>query len=88
MIWPIDTPSVSPCTIERTKDRIDGVSHRAMVFARASLIESPMLCSWSVSRSSSPSGPVSRSDAIWSDPTKPRPASTVTTRRSISSGSS
>ena len=88
MIWPIETPSVSPWTIERTNDRIDGVSQRAIVFVSASLIESPMLCSWSVRRSSSPSGPMSRVEAIWSDPTKPRPASTVTTRRSISSGSS
>src|SRR5919198_60566 len=38
-ICPIETPSVSPWTIERTNERMDGVSQRAIVFASASLIE-------------------------------------------------
>ena len=54
---------------------------------RASSVERPMFCSCNVSRSSSPSGPARRSAAIRSEAEKARPASTVTTRRSISSGS-
>ena len=50
MICPIETPSDSPCTIERTNDRIDGVSQRASKFVSAALVESPMLCSCSVRR--------------------------------------
>jgi hypothetical protein len=88
MMSPIETPSVSPWTIERTNERIAGVSARESMFCSASLVERPMLCCCSVRRSSSPSGPARRSAATCSDPLKPRPASTVTTSRSMSSGSS
>ena len=88
MISPIETPSVSPWTIERTKERIAGVSARTSMFFSASFVDRPMFCSCSVSRSSSPSGP---SELLGGDPqraAKPSPASTVTTSTSISSGSS
>ena len=58
MIWPIETPSVSPWMIERTNDRIAGRLRAVEQVARAPRSSTrPMLCSWSVSRSSSPSGP-------------------------------
>src|SRR5205814_8816241 len=48
-----------------------------------SLHDALPICSCSVKRSSSLSGPVRLSDAIRSAPVKPRPASMVTTSRSI-----
>ena len=56
---------------------MSGVSQRASMLLRASLVVRPMLCCCMVSRSSSPSGPRRRSDATWSEPLKPRPASTL-----------
>jgi hypothetical protein len=85
---PIETPRVSPCVTARTKDRTAGVSARISMFRSASSVVRPMFCSWRVRRSSSPNGPSIRSEATCRDPEKPRPASTVTTSRSTSSGSS
>jgi hypothetical protein len=49
MICPIETPSVSPWTIERMNIRILGVSARTARFSSASVGERPMFASWSVS---------------------------------------
>ena len=69
-------------SMARTNDRIERVSARTSMFFSASFVESPMFCSWSVRRISSPSGPWRRWEATFSAALKPRPASTVTTRRS------
>jgi hypothetical protein len=54
-----DTPEIAEevfrrcdpaAVIERTKERIAGVSARASMFWSASVIASPMFCSWSASR--------------------------------------
>ena len=86
--WPIEMPSCSLCVTARTKARIDGTSQRCSMFVSAAGMVRPSSCSCSVSRSSSPSGPVMRSPERWSAALKPIPASSVTMRRSISSGSS
>jgi hypothetical protein len=86
MIFPIETPRVSPWRIERTNERIAPVSALASMFARASLAESPISCSWMASLSSSPSAPWKRVAASRSEPLNAMPASTVVTSRSISSG--
>ena len=56
MIWPIETPIVSPCAIERANIRTPVVSTLASMFSSASTSVSPMFCSCSVRRTSEASG--------------------------------
>ena len=88
MICPIDTPSRSPWTIERTNDRIEArvatgqhVEHRLLDRETHGLFleGQPELLA---ERSGEP-----RVRAVCIEPTNPSPASIVTTSRSISSGS-
>ena len=87
MIWPVETPIVSPCAIERENMRTPGVSTRASRFSSASTSVRPMFCSCRVSRTSEESGSRIFVAERRSDCGKLRPASSVTTRRSIRSGS-
>ena len=84
---PIETPSRSPCTIARTNERTRACRSASASSRAPRASRGRALCSWIVSRISSPSGPVSRSAAIRSAPVKATPASSVTTSRSISAGS-
>ena len=86
MIWPVETPIVSPCAMERANMRTPGVSMRPRKFVRASTSVRPMFCSCSVRRTSPASGSLIFVDASRSDCGKLRPASSVTTTRSIRSG--
>ncbi len=87
IVVPMETPSRSPCVIARTKMFMFVASARRPRLAIAWPTESPILCSWRVSRSSWPSGSAIVSDATRIDARIPRPASIVTTSRSIMSGS-
>ena len=56
MIWPVETPIVSPWEIERENIRTPGVSTRTSRFSSASTSVRPMFCSCSVRRTSDESG--------------------------------
>ena len=84
---PSDMPSCSAWMIERAKLVVSGMSRRSAKFLRAWMRLSPMRISCSTIESSSSSGPLERSVMRARAPSKPRPASTETVRRSSTSGS-
>ena len=66
MVWPMDTPIDSLWAMDRVNDRMVGVSARSARRRRASGRVWPTRISFSMSRTSSESGPSSRSDVTLS----------------------
>ncbi len=88
MICPIETPSVSPWRTERTNERIAGVSQRASMLRERLVGREAHALLLQRQAQLVAQRPVHGSRRPAATPLKPRPASTVTTSRSISSGSS
>ena len=84
---PIDTPKVSAWRMASTNDRISGMLVRASRARMASARLEPARTSPSIRANSSVSGPGTAATVRSSACSKPRPASTLMTRRSMTSGS-
>src|SRR2546429_5063329 len=85
---PSEIPSWSAWMIARVKLETSGVSTRSAIFFSASWRPSPIRISPSARLNSSVSAPSMCSASFEIAPSKPRPASTLTARRSSASGSS
>src|SRR5437588_7872758 len=85
---PSEIPSWSAWMIARVKLETSGVSSRSAIFFSASWRLSPIRISPSARLNSSVSAPSMCSASFEIAPSKPRPASTLTARRSSASGSS